>query len=143
MNFSSPIKNEILNFQQVKEAAFQLRENWNIGVDGIVNVIDLLEEQGIKILEIDASDSFDGLSSMVNDEYPVIVLNKSFSSERKRFTALHELGHLVLSFSKELSEKDEAIYPYEYWVDTSYEIAGGGLPEGLVIKDGKIARAEE
>lgn len=107
VNFSSPIKNEISNFQQVKEAAFQLRENWNIGVDGIVNVIDLLEEQGIKVLEIDAPDSFDGLSSMVNDEYPVIVLNKSFSSERKRFTALHELGHLVLSFSKELSEKDE------------------------------------
>ena len=107
VNFSSPIKNEISKFQQVKEAAFQLRENWNIGVDGIVNVIDLLEEQGIKVLEIDAPDSFDGLSSMVNDEYPVIVLNKSFNPERKRFTALHELGHLVLSFSKELSEKDE------------------------------------
>ena len=39
VNFLSPIKNEISNFQQVKEAAFQLRENWNIGVDGIVNVI--------------------------------------------------------------------------------------------------------
>lgn len=107
VNFSSPKKNEISNFQQVKEAAFQLRENWNIGVDGIVNVIDLLEEQGIRILEIDAPDSFDGLSSMINDEYPVIVLNKSFSSERKRFTALHELGHLILSFSQEVSDKEE------------------------------------
>ena len=52
VNFSSPIKNEISNFQQVKEAAFQLRENWNIGVDGIVNVIDLLL---YKIIEEDSS----------------------------------------------------------------------------------------
>ena len=70
------------------------RDFWNIGSDGIINVIDLLEEHGIKVIEIDAPESFDGLSSMVNDLYPVIVLNKAFSSERKRFTALHELGHL-------------------------------------------------
>ena len=91
----------------MKEAAVELREKWNVGTDGIVNVIELLEEHGIKVMEIKAPDSFDGLSSMVNNKYPVIVLNKNFSSERKRFTALHELGHILLTFKNSVSEKEE------------------------------------
>ena len=107
VKFVSPFKKPLSSAAQVKEAALKLRDFWNIGSDGIINVIDLLEEHGIKVIEIDAPESFDGLSSMVNDLYPVIVLNKAFSSERKRFTALHELGHLILNFDDSVSEKDE------------------------------------
>lgn len=107
VKFVSPFKKPLSSAAQVKEAALKLRDFWNIGNDGIINVIDLLEEHGIKVIEIDAPESFDGLSSMVNDAYPVIVLNKAFSSERKRFTALHELGHLILNFDESVSEKDE------------------------------------
>lgn len=43
---------------------------------------------------------------MMNDEIPVIVLNKNVKSiERKRLTAIHELGHLILKFSKHLNEE--------------------------------------
>ena len=107
VKFVSPFKKPVSSTEQVKEAALQLRDFWNIGSDGIINVIDLLEEHGIKVMEIDAPDSFDGLSSMVNDVYPVIVLNKTFPSERKRFTALHKLGHLIFNFDDSVSEKDE------------------------------------
>ncbi len=107
VNFVSPFKKQVSSAEQVKEAALKLRDFWNIGSDGIINVIDLLEEHGIKVMEINAQESFEGLSSMVNDLYPVIVLNKSFPSERKRFTALHELGHLILNFDESVSEKDE------------------------------------
>ena len=107
VKFISPFKKPVSSAEQVKEAALKLRDYWNIGSDGIINVIDLLEEHGIKVMEIDAPESFDGLSSMVNDVYPVIVLNKTFPSERKRFTALHELGHLILNFGESVSEKDE------------------------------------
>ena len=107
VKFVSPFKKPISSSEQVKEAARKLRDFWNIGSDGIINVIDLLEEHGIKVMEIDAPESFDGLSSMVNNMYPVIVLNKDFPSERKRFTALHELGHLILNFDDSVSEKDE------------------------------------
>lgn len=107
VKFVSPFKKPVSSAEQVKEAALKLRDYWNIGSDGIINVIDLLEEHGIKVIEIDAPESFDGLSSMVNDLYPVIVLNKSFHSERKRFTALHELGDLILNFDGSVSEKDE------------------------------------
>ena len=107
VKFVSPFKKPVSSAEQVKEAALKLRDFWNIGSDGIINVIDLLEEHGIKVMEIDAPESFEGLSSMVNDLYPIIVLNKSFPSERKRFTALHELGHLILNFDESVSEKGE------------------------------------
>lgn len=107
VKFDSPVKEIISNEEQVKKSARSIRENWIIGNDGIVNVIDLLEEHGVKIMEIDAPESFDGLSSMVNDIYPVIILNKTYSSERKRFTALHELGHLALTFDSSVSDAKE------------------------------------
>lgn len=110
VKFVSPFKKPVSSPEQIKETALKLRDYWNIGSDGIINVIDLLEEHGIKVMEIDAPESFDGLSSMVNDLYPVIVLNKSFPSERKRFTALHELGHLILNFDGSVSEKDEETF---------------------------------
>lgn len=107
VKFSSPFNKKINFANDIKEDALKLRQDWNLGTDGIVNVIDLLEEHGIKVMEIDAPSSFDGLSSMVNGVYPVVILNKNFSSERKRFTALHELGHLIFNFSESVSEKEE------------------------------------
>lgn len=91
----------------VLDAATRLREEWNLGKSGIVNVIELLEEHGVKIVEIDAPDGFDGVSSFVNDRFPVVVLGKDFLFERKRFTAMHELGHLILDFDDSVSEKEE------------------------------------
>ncbi|GAB1483181.1 hypothetical protein MASR2M78_19970 [Treponema sp.] len=49
-----------------------LRKVWKLGEDGIQNVIEMLEEHRIKVLEIDADLSFDGLSTIVNARYPVI-----------------------------------------------------------------------
>ena len=95
----------VSSIDQVKSIAQDLRAKWNLGTGGIINVMELLEKHGIKVLEIKATDSFDGLTTMVNDTIPVIVLNSNKSSERKRFTALHELGHLLLSFEADLPTK--------------------------------------
>ncbi len=107
VNFKSPANDIVHNNEDVKKAVRQVRAAWDIGSDGILNVIELLEEHGVKVMEFDAPGSFDGLSSVVNGIYPVVILNKSFSSERKRFTALHELGHLILNFASGISEGDE------------------------------------
>lgn len=93
----------------VKKVAQNLRQKWNLGIDGIPNVIDLLEEHGYKIVEIDAPDSFDGMSSADDEKYPVIVLRSSDNSERKRFTALHELGHLIMLFKEGVEAKEEEL----------------------------------
>lgn len=75
--------------------AEKLKKAWGIGEDGINNVIETLEDNNIKVVEVVASGDFDGLSGFANGKIPFIVLNKNVGSERKRFTALHELAHLL------------------------------------------------
>jgi len=86
----------------VEIAAKKLLDQWDLGSNAIPNVIELLESKGVKVIELHTDSKFDGLSGWANGHVPVIVLNKSFSNERKRFTALHELGHLLLNFQASL-----------------------------------------
>ena len=80
---------KIQSENDVKAQANRLRTIWNLGEDGISNVVSILEENNIKVIELDASDDFDGLSGFINKKNPMSVLNKNFPSERLRFTAFH------------------------------------------------------
>lgn len=100
MKFSNPVKNiSIYGVEEVEGAALKLIRGWDLGFDPIPNVIEMLEDNGVKVIEMDAPEEFDGLSTFVGD-IPVVVINKNYSVERKRFTALHELGHLVLKIEE-------------------------------------------
>ncbi|MCP4971750.1 MAG: ImmA/IrrE family metallo-endopeptidase [Arcobacter sp.] len=98
-SFNNIIKNnKIKTIKDVEKAVLKLRTEWNIGTDPIHNIIQLLEDKEIKVIELyDTDDKFDGLATFVNGKYPVIVVNGNFPVERKRFTLLHELGHLLLT----------------------------------------------
>lgn len=105
-DFVNPIQDILINTKwDVENAANQLLAEWNLGHNALPNVIDLLEDKEIKVVEIDAPEEFDGFSGWADGKYPVIVLNKAFNLERKRLTALHELGHLLLQFNKDLEHK--------------------------------------
>ncbi|MFA9370997.1 MAG: helix-turn-helix domain-containing protein [Labilibaculum antarcticum] len=105
--FKNPIANiPIRTGQDVKDAVDRLRNEWKIGYNAIPNVVKLLEDNGIKVIEIEAHMQFDGLSSLIDDAFPIIVLNNDFLAERKRFTALHELGHLLLQIDESIKQKD-------------------------------------
>lgn len=98
--FNNPVKNILIAGEKdVEAAALKLIDKWNLGFDPISNVIEMLEENGVRVIEMDAPEEFDGLSTFVGD-IPVVVINKNYSIERKRFTALHELGHLVLNIEE-------------------------------------------
>lgn len=89
-------------------AADALREQWNLGYDPIPDVVKMLEDKGYHVIEIEASEDFDGLKCIA-DGKKVIALRKLREQDdtvRRRFTALHELAHHALSFSPELSEKE-------------------------------------
>lgn len=108
--FENPIKNHtVSNFSEVENAAQELRKIWKLGNVPIHNIITLLEDNKMKVIEIEEPKQklFDGLSTYVNEKYPVIVVNKNFGIERKRFTLLHELGHLLLNINNNFSEKEE------------------------------------
>ncbi|MDR9398119.1 XRE family transcriptional regulator [Salibacter sp.] len=106
--FHNPIKNiNCKNIDDAKNAAIKLREYWELGLNPIPNVIEMLEYHEVKVFEFTTSDGFDGLSTWVGD-IPLVVLNKSFNVLRKRFTALHELGHVLLNIDrKKIDEKVE------------------------------------
>jgi Zn-dependent peptidase ImmA (M78 family)/DNA-binding XRE family transcriptional regulator len=59
-------------------------------------IMSLLENNGIIIYEIDALDKFDGLSFISDKGFPIIIINKNASNDRKRFTLAHELCHLCV-----------------------------------------------
>lgn len=101
-SFVNPIKDVVIeNSKDVENAVEQLLHQWDLGINALPNIIEILEDKDIKVVEIDADEKFDGLSGWANNAIPVIVINKNFTVERKRFTALHELGHLLLSINSE------------------------------------------
>ncbi|HAQ61382.1 TPA: DNA-binding protein [Candidatus Delongbacteria bacterium] len=106
--FVNPLKGICAdNIDKAAEASDVLRKKWELGHDPIHNVINLLEANRIKVIEIDdADDKFDGLSCIINNKFPVIVVNGNFNTERKRFTLLHELGHLVLNIPENIEDKE-------------------------------------
>lgn len=109
--FLNPIKDiTISSIKDVEYAVAQLRDKWDIGSDPVHNIIQLLEDKKIKIVEIDDIDNkFDGLATYADNKYPIIVLNTTFPVERKRFSLLHELGHLLLNISKDSELKEEKL----------------------------------
>jgi Zn-dependent peptidase ImmA (M78 family) len=92
-------------------AARSLREHWGLGSDPIPNLVELLEERGIKILAFDLT-NIDGLTARVRRSrkgaVPVIVVNGKDWGERQRFTLAHELGHMVMEGGGKVDEEKAA-----------------------------------
>lgn len=104
--FQNPLKDQVIREgKDVESAVNHLLREWKWGINALPNVIDMLEDKEIKVVEIDAPEEFDGLSGWADQKFPIIVINQDFPSERKRLTALHELGHLLLTFHDSLDQK--------------------------------------
>jgi Zn-dependent peptidase ImmA (M78 family) len=65
----------------------------------IKDIFNLFESNGIIIYEIETDEKIDGVSFITKKGFPVIVINKNFSNDRKRFTLAHELGHIIMHYS--------------------------------------------
>jgi len=100
---SPPIKEfalgtkKISSYDDIENVADQIRKQWKLGFEPLPDLIDIFEERGIKVFEIDNKQypKFDGLSASINN-MPIIVIGNQWSGDRQRFTLAHELGHLVL-----------------------------------------------
>ncbi len=95
----SGLPKKIKHIDELEICADQVREQWQLGFEPLADLIDTLEEHGIKIFEIDNRrySKFDGLSAMINNNMPVIVIGSQWPGDRQRFTLIHELGHLLLA----------------------------------------------
>jgi len=107
--FKNPlVEVRIRSGEDVETAADRVRAQWSLGEGPLANVREMLEAKGILVFEVEAPVSFNGFSGWA-DGQPVVVLGAWLNSDlpRKRFTALHEIGHAVLRFEKGLPEKGE------------------------------------
>lgn len=107
--------NPILSFtiesvEDVENVVSKLLIAWDLGSNPLPNIVELLENKGIKVIDIPADNDFDGLSAYINNQIPVIVINSSIDILRKRFTVLHELGHLLLSIPQDADTKTKEKY---------------------------------
>ena len=105
--FRNPVHGlNIVDFDDMENTAFQVRRKWGLGNDTIASVCRILELVGIKVLELDIDEDVDGLCGWVNKKTPFIVLKKNnVTVERKRFTALHELAHILFPCLDEMDYK--------------------------------------
>jgi len=125
-SFENPISELSINSKSdIFDAVKELRKSWKIGFDTIHNIIELLEDNEIKVIEVeDETLLFDGLATIIDEKYYVIVVNKSMPIERKRFTLLHELGHLLLKIqTDEPKEKEKFCNNFASEMLLSEEIA--------------------
>ena len=92
-------------------AARSVRVHWGLGLDPIPNLVELLEERGVKILSVDLT-NIDGLTARVHrtgkTAAPVIIVNRKDWGERQRFTMAHELGHMVLEIASKVDDEKAA-----------------------------------
>jgi Zn-dependent peptidase ImmA (M78 family)/transcriptional regulator with XRE-family HTH domain len=77
-------------------AAEALRGHWGIGSKPILSMVKLLEAKGVRVFALSEQHKNVDAYSCWKDDVPYIFLNTFKSSERSRFDAAHELGHLVL-----------------------------------------------
>ncbi len=98
-------------------AARSLREYWDLGIDPIPNLVELLEECGIKIVMVDSEENIDGLAANVRrgaarEPVRIIVIRKGLHGERQRFSLAHELGHMVMDVEGDDKFREKAAHRF-------------------------------
>ncbi len=90
-----------------EDAARLTRMQWRMPVGPVYDLTGWIEASGCVVIEEDFDTArVDGLSQWVGD-HPVILMNISSPTDRKRLTLAHEVGHLCLH-SVEVTEDMEA-----------------------------------
>ena len=112
------------------KAASLLRDNWNLGNNPISNLVETLELKGIKVLLIDDVDEIDGFSFLAGNSIPVVIINtRSKPIERIRFTLIHELAHVLLSFEDKQTIENKEIEKLCHHFSSSFLIPSEKLIE--------------
>jgi Zn-dependent peptidase ImmA (M78 family)/DNA-binding XRE family transcriptional regulator len=95
--------------EKAEGVASRVRVAWDLGLVPIRNLIEVLEEKGIKVLLLPLPLDVSGLTCIVHrddePDVPVIVVNQNYPLERRRYTLAHELGHRLMVCAEDIAEK--------------------------------------
>ena len=148
LDWNKPRDDRYPVFHDLTEAdrgAEALRKHWGLGIDPIPNLVELLEEQGVKVFAFPL-DNIHGLAANARrrqrNGVPVVVVNQKDWGERQRFTIAHELGHMVLSVAPRLDPEKAAhrfagafLMPAEaLWLEVGKRRKSIGLGELIELK---------
>lgn len=91
------------------EAAAQaVREYWGLGQQPIPSMVKLLEAKGVRVFSLNEDTKTVDAFSCWRNSQPFVFLNTFKSTERSRFDAAHELGHLVMHRHGEQQDSRQA-----------------------------------
>jgi Zn-dependent peptidase ImmA (M78 family) len=98
------------------QAAHSLRNAWDLGIDPIPNLVELLEQHGIKVVVVDSTENIDGLAANVRragkPPVRIIVIRRGVHGERQRFSLAHELGHIVMEVGGDDKFREKAAHRF-------------------------------
>lgn len=102
---------KLKSIAEAETLADEVRAAWQLGIDPIPNMTELLEEKGLKVLTVTLPERVSGFTCLVQRPngqapLPVIVVNDRYSLERRRLTLAHELAHRLID-TDSLDDKDE------------------------------------
>ncbi len=88
--------------------AQQLRLHWKLGLDPIESVTHCFENHGAIVIKYseEPMSMFDGLSAVVNKQFPLLIINSQVPADRLRFDLAHELGHILMDCSGITDDKE-------------------------------------
>jgi Zn-dependent peptidase ImmA (M78 family)/transcriptional regulator with XRE-family HTH domain len=96
--FENPVANlPVRTSGEVETAASEVRRRWELGSGPVVNLLGLLEDRGVVVYETRGIDGFDGLSGRFGTA-PFVAVSRDVPADRVRFTAAHELAHILCEF---------------------------------------------
>lgn len=103
----------VKNYEEIEEAAEDLRKDWGLGKDPIADVTAVLEDHCIHVIEVKASKDFDGISAIARAGSKkvvaaAVVTRADGDGERMRLNLTHELGHLSLLPQRGIDEEKAA-----------------------------------
>ena len=102
-----PQPRNVTDMEGAEAAAQELRCAWKLHPrHPIENLTLTAETNGVIVIGWNKQTGrFDGLSGWLNDTVPITVVNTDHQVDRRRFSLAHELGHLLMHTSDDLSEK--------------------------------------
>jgi len=119
-------KRQVDTIEDVEQAALDLHQAWNLGLDPIDDLVETLEGRGIKVGIVPGADDFDALTLCANETMPIIVIKDGVPGDRQRFSIAHELGHIILVIPPEW-EDDQA-------EKAAYRFAGAFLAPAPAVR---------
>lgn len=102
------IDTHVKKLEDVETVAEELREAWDLGLDPVVNLMELFEDKGIKVYLVDASKDFDACTFATDNGALVMAIKNGLSGDRQRFNLAHELAHNILKTDDDIDVEKAA-----------------------------------